>query len=131
MTTSANKKNVFGENMGTSGFIELLHLCTGLFMQREYHFLRTPPVPSGRQLPALSPPTVPSSRTAAFRFSGYLYTYSKQSRQYYEDCYIEGTVDFIFGWSTAVLTVVTFTANGRLCDRTFYRPREKVWLRLL
>ena len=39
------------------------------------------------------------------RFLGYqdtLYTYGKQSRQYYEDCYIEGTVDFIFGWSVAV-----------------------------
>ena len=31
-----------------------------------------------------------------------LYTYGKNCRQYYEDCYIEGTVDFIFGWSTAV-----------------------------
>lgn len=31
-----------------------------------------------------------------------LYTYGKESRQYYEDCYIEGTVDFIFGWATAV-----------------------------
>ena len=28
--------------------------------------------------------------------------YRKNSRQYYEDCYIEGSVDFIFGWSTAV-----------------------------
>lgn len=31
-----------------------------------------------------------------------LYTYGKESRQYYEDCYVEGTVDFIFGWSIAV-----------------------------
>lgn len=31
-----------------------------------------------------------------------LYTYGKESRQYYENCYIEGTVDFIFGWATAV-----------------------------
>lgn len=31
-----------------------------------------------------------------------LYTYGVPSRQYYENCYIEGTVDFIFGKSTAV-----------------------------
>ncbi|MFI1772020.1 pectinesterase family protein [Thalassobellus citreus] len=29
-----------------------------------------------------------------------LYLHGNQSRQYYKDCYIEGTVDFIFGWST-------------------------------
>ena len=26
-----------------------------------------------------------------------LYTYGKDSRQFYDHCYIEGTVDFIFG----------------------------------
>ncbi|MDD2618486.1 MAG: pectinesterase family protein [Bacteroidales bacterium] len=39
------------------------------------------------------------------RFLGFqdtLYTYGKNSRQYYENCYIEGTVDFIFGSSTAL-----------------------------
>lgn len=30
-----------------------------------------------------------------------LFTNSEKSRQYYEDCYIEGTTDFIFGSSTA------------------------------
>ena len=29
-----------------------------------------------------------------------LYTASKESRQYYQDCYIEGTTDFIFGAAT-------------------------------
>ncbi|MFL1013449.1 pectinesterase family protein [Flavisericum labens] len=29
-----------------------------------------------------------------------LYLHGSNSRQYYRDCYIEGTVDFIFGWST-------------------------------
>lgn len=31
-----------------------------------------------------------------------LYLHGRSSRQYYKGCYIEGTVDFIFGWSTAV-----------------------------
>lgn len=38
------------------------------------------------------------------RFLGFqdtLYTYGKGVRNYFEECYIEGTVDFIFGWSTA------------------------------
>jgi pectinesterase len=39
------------------------------------------------------------------RFLGFqdtLYPHGRQSRQYYKNCYIEGTTDFIFGWSTAV-----------------------------
>ncbi len=39
------------------------------------------------------------------RFLGFqdtLYTYGEYCRQYYKDCYIEGTVDFIFGWSLAI-----------------------------
>ena len=31
-----------------------------------------------------------------------LYLHGRDSRQYYKNCYIEGTTDFIFGWSTAV-----------------------------
>ncbi|WP_408960286.1 pectinesterase family protein [Natrinema sp. 74] len=39
------------------------------------------------------------------RFLGWqdtLYTYGADTRQYYRDCDIEGRVDFIFGWATAV-----------------------------
>jgi len=31
-----------------------------------------------------------------------LYLHGRDSRQYYKNCYIEGTIDFIFGWSTVV-----------------------------
>ncbi len=44
------------------------------------------------------------------RFLGFqdtLYTYGRESRQYYNNCYIEGTVDFIFGSSTAVFDSCT------------------------
>jgi len=51
--------------------------------------------------------SVPDFRVAFknCRFIGFqdtLYPHGEKSRQYYNDCYIEGTVDFIFGWSTAV-----------------------------
>lgn len=39
------------------------------------------------------------------RFLGFqdtLYTYAENSRQYYKNCYIEGSTDFIFGKATAV-----------------------------
>ncbi len=42
-----------------------------------------------------------------------LYTYSKGDRQYYEDCYIEGTVDFIFGWSNALFNRCEIHSKGR------------------
>ncbi|MCH5345648.1 MAG: hypothetical protein J1E63_00980 [Muribaculaceae bacterium] len=42
-----------------------------------------------------------------------LYTYGCPSRQYYEDCYIEGTVDFIFGKSTAVFNRCTIHSKGK------------------
>ncbi|WBL23145.1 pectinesterase family protein [Zunongwangia sp. HRR-M8] len=31
-----------------------------------------------------------------------LYLHGQNSNQFYENCYIEGTVDFIFGWSSAI-----------------------------
>ncbi len=55
-----------------------------------------------------------------------LYTYDKDSRQYYEDCYIEGTVDFIFGWSTAVFNRCTVHSlrNGYLTAPSTDKGKE-------
>ncbi len=41
-----------------------------------------------------------------------LYTYGENTRQYYEECYIEGTVDFIFGKATAVFNRCTIHSKG-------------------
>lgn len=50
------------------------------------------------------------------RFLGFqdtLYAHGEKSRQYYKNCYIEGTVDYIFGWSTAFFEDCTiFTKKG-------------------
>jgi pectinesterase len=41
-----------------------------------------------------------------------LYPHGEKSRQYYKNCYIEGTVDFVFGWSTAVFDHCTIFCKG-------------------
>lgn len=97
----ANKKNVFGENMGTSGSSSCYIYAPDFYAENITFENSSGPV--GQAVACFV-----SADRAHFkncRFLGFqdtLYTYSKQSRQYYEDCYIEGTVDFIFGWSTAV-----------------------------
>ena len=46
-------------------------------------------------------------------FWEFLVTYGKMSKQYYKDCYIEGTVDFIFGSSTAFFDNCQIHSLGR------------------
>jgi pectinesterase len=97
----ANKKNRFGENMGTSGS-STVYIYAPDFYAENITF-RNSSGPVGQAVACFV-----SGDRAFFkncRFLGFqdtLYTYDSNSRQYYEDCYIEGTVDFIFGWSTAV-----------------------------
>ena len=97
----ANKKNVFGENMGTSGSSSCYIYAPDFYAENITFENSAGPV--GQAVACFV-----SADRAFFkncRFLGYqdtLYTYGKHSRQYYEDCYIEGTVDFIFGWSVAV-----------------------------
>lgn len=97
----ANKQNVFGENMGTSGSSSCYIYAPDFYAENITFENSAGPV--GQAVACF----VAADRVffKNCRFLGFqdtLYTYGKQSRQYYEDCYIEGTVDFIFGWSTAV-----------------------------
>lgn len=97
----ADKKNVFGETKGTSGS-STCYIYAPDFYAENITFENTAG-PVGQAVACFV-----SADRAYFkncRFLGFqdtLYTYGKNSRQYYEDCYIEGSVDFIFGWSTAV-----------------------------
>lgn len=97
----ASKPNIFGENKGTSGSSSC-YIYAPDFYAENITFENTSG-PVGQAVACFV-----SADRAYFkkcRFLGFqdtLYTYGKGCRQYYDECYIKGTVDFIFGWSTAV-----------------------------
>ncbi len=96
----ASKKNRFGEEMGTSGSSGFF-IFGDDFIARNITFENSSG-PIGQAVAV----RIDGDRVAFenCRFLGFqdtLYPHGKKSRQYYKNCYIEGTVDFIFGWSTA------------------------------
>ena len=96
----ASRKSAFGEEIGTSGS-DSTYVCPDNFMVENITF-ENAAGPVGQAVAIIV-----RSDHAQFinsRFLGFqdtLYTKKPFSKQYYKDCYIEGTVDFIFGWSTA------------------------------
>jgi len=99
----AKRLNCFGEEKGTSGSSSFY--VYGTDFRAENITFENSAGPVGQAVAIL----VKGDR-AAFtncRFLGFqdtLYAYGDQcklSRQYYKNCYIQGTVDFIFGWATA------------------------------
>ncbi len=97
----AARKNALGENMGTSGSSSIYIYATG-FEAENMTFENS----AGNVGQAVA--VFVAADQVAFRHCRFLgnqdtlYTWGKSSRQYYEECYIEGTVDFIFGSSTCV-----------------------------
>lgn len=108
----ASKPNRFGENTGTSGSASC-YIYAPDFYAENLTFENTAG-PVGQAVACFV-----SADRAYFkhcRFLGFqdtLYTYGKGCRQYYEDCYVEGTVDFIFGWSTAVFNRCHIHSKGK------------------
>ena len=107
----ASKKNYFGEEMSTSGS-STCYIYAPDFYAENITFENS----AGRVGQAVA--CFVSGDRAYFkncRFLGNqdtLYTYGKDSRQFYDHCYIEGTVDFIFGWSTALFKDCTIHSLG-------------------
>ena len=107
----AQKKNYFGENMSTSGS-STCDIYAPDFYAENITFENT----AGRVGQAVA--CFIEGDRAYFkkcRFLGNqdtLYNYGKERRQYFEDCYVEGTVDFIFGWSTVLFKDCTIHSVG-------------------
>lgn len=97
----AQKLTIFGEQIGTSGSSSFF--IYGRDFYAENITFRNDAGPVGQAVAV----HVSGDRAVFFncKFLGHqdtLFTYADNSRQYYRNCYIEGTTDFIFGWSTAV-----------------------------
>lgn len=107
----AAKPNRFGENKGTSGSASCYIYAPDFYAENICFVNSAGPV--GQAVACLV-----SADRASFkkcRFLGFqdtLYTYGRNCRQYYEDCYIEGTVDFIFGRSTSVFNRCHIHSKG-------------------
>lgn len=102
----ASKPNSFGENMGTSG-------SSGFFIYginirfKNITFSNTAGEVGQAVAVFVAGDKVQFENCRFLGNQDTLYTYGKTSRQYYLNCYIEGTVDFIFGSSTAVFDSCT------------------------
>ena len=99
----ALKKNIFGEDKGTSGSSSFY--VYGDDFRAENITFQNSSGPVGQAVAVLVKADRVSFVNCNFLgFQDTLYAHGSQfmlSRQYYKNCYIEGTVDFIFGWATA------------------------------
>lgn len=97
----ASKPNIFGENKGTSGSASVYIFGPGFTAENITFENSAGPV--GQAVAChVAADRVVFRRCRFLGFQDTLYTFGEGTREYYEDCYIEGTVDFIFGKATAV-----------------------------
>lgn len=97
----ASRKNRFGEEIGTSGSSGFYIFGDG-FRAKNITFSNTAG-PVGQAVAVrVDGDEVVFENCRFLGFQDTLYPHGEGSRQYYRHCYIEGTVDFIFGWSTAL-----------------------------
>jgi pectinesterase len=97
----ASKKNMFGEEIGTTGSSTFFVFGDG-FTAEDVTFENSSG-PVGQAVAVrVDGDKVKFTNCRFLGFQDTLYPHGEKSRQYYKNCYIEGTVDFIFGWSTAV-----------------------------
>ena len=97
----ASKPNIFGENKGTSGSSSIY--IFGPDFEAENITFENASGPVGQAVAChVAADRAVFRRCRFLGFQDTLYTFGENTREYYEDCYIEGTVDFIFGKASAV-----------------------------
>ena len=97
----AQKPNVFGEGKGTSGSGSVYIFGPDFFAENITFENTSGPVGQAVACHVAGDRAV-FRRCRFLGFQDTLYTFGENTREYYEDCYIEGTIDFIFGKATAV-----------------------------
>lgn len=97
----ASKKNRFGEGKGTTGSSSFFIFGDGFTAENLTFENSSGPVGQAVAV-RIDGDQVAFKNCRFLGNQDTLYPHGDKSRQYYKDCYIEGTVDFIFGWSTAV-----------------------------
>ncbi|MDW7693584.1 pectinesterase family protein [Flammeovirgaceae bacterium SG7u.111] len=97
----SSKKNQFGETLGTSGSSSFFIYGSG-FQAENITFENSSGAVGQAVAVRVDGDEVFFSNCKFLGFQDTLYPHGQGSRQYYLNCYIEGTTDFIFGWSTAV-----------------------------
>ncbi|RPI00831.1 MAG: pectin esterase [Ignavibacteriae bacterium] len=97
----AQKKNCFGEEMGTSGSSSIFIYGDGFIAENITFENSAGPVGQAVAV-RIDGDRVKFVNCRFLGFQDTLYPHGEKSRQYFKNCTIEGTVDFIFGWSTAV-----------------------------
>lgn len=94
--------SLFGEPLGTSGSATFYTEADDLYVEN-ITIANTAGPKAGQAVAGhISGDRVVFAKCRLLGNQDTWYTYAQGSRQYYKDCYIEGTTDFIFGWSTAV-----------------------------
>lgn len=106
----AQKKNRFGEEVGTTGSTSFFVFGDGF--RAENITFENSSGPVGQAVAVrIDGDQVVFINCCFSGFQDTLYPHGEKSRQYYRDCLIEGTVDFIFGWSTAVFDRCTIVCK--------------------
>lgn len=95
------RKNRFGENIGTSGSATFFVDVDG-FTARNITFENSAGAVGQAVAVRIDGDKVSFYDCRFLGFQDTLYPHAENSRQYYKNCYIEGTVDYIFGFSTAL-----------------------------